>query len=285
LGAINNNGLALGSSPYNISFASVGVGLTGNDLIQYNGLVSELQGNLNTDTDATAFIQAAGLTGSFADSTKIPSAITFLTQNLKRYGLWTKMRAIYPFVGNSSQSQRINLKNPSLYPLNYGSGYTFSTQNGSVPGATITGFDMGVNANAILSPNSGSIGFYTPTNVVRNGWTFGNGQFSLVIALYGVSSVYLNYSDTVATTAYGRGFYAMSKTGSFVEGFYNSSRIYSGNQSTGSINGSMVFGSGQGTTSDAAFTFAYVSDSLTTSDVQNLYSVVQSYQTILGRQV
>jgi hypothetical protein len=46
LGAINNNGLALGSSPYNISFASVGVGLTNNDLNNYYSLVDKLQFNL-----------------------------------------------------------------------------------------------------------------------------------------------------------------------------------------------------------------------------------------------
>jgi hypothetical protein len=46
LGAINNNGIALGSSPYNISFASVGVGLTNNDLNNYYSLVDKLQFNL-----------------------------------------------------------------------------------------------------------------------------------------------------------------------------------------------------------------------------------------------
>jgi len=43
LGAINNNGIALGSSPYNISFASVGVGLTGNEVRTLNNLTTKLQ--------------------------------------------------------------------------------------------------------------------------------------------------------------------------------------------------------------------------------------------------
>jgi hypothetical protein len=45
LGAINNNGLALGSSPYNISFASVGTGLTGADTTNLNRLVNNLKIN------------------------------------------------------------------------------------------------------------------------------------------------------------------------------------------------------------------------------------------------
>jgi hypothetical protein len=45
LGAINNNGLALGSSPYNISFASVGTGLTNAEIVTYNRLVNNLKIN------------------------------------------------------------------------------------------------------------------------------------------------------------------------------------------------------------------------------------------------
>jgi hypothetical protein len=46
LGAINNNGIALGSSPYNISFASVGVGLTGTEISTLNNLTQQLQANI-----------------------------------------------------------------------------------------------------------------------------------------------------------------------------------------------------------------------------------------------
>jgi hypothetical protein len=46
LGAINNNGIALGNSPMNISFASVGTGLTGAETFTYNGLVQKFQTDL-----------------------------------------------------------------------------------------------------------------------------------------------------------------------------------------------------------------------------------------------
>jgi hypothetical protein len=50
LGAINNNGLALGSSPYNISFASVGTGLTNSETLTLGNLVGKLQYNLRRFT-------------------------------------------------------------------------------------------------------------------------------------------------------------------------------------------------------------------------------------------
>jgi hypothetical protein len=43
LGAINNNGLALGNSPLNISFASVGTGLTDSEVRTYNSLVNNFK--------------------------------------------------------------------------------------------------------------------------------------------------------------------------------------------------------------------------------------------------
>ena len=46
LGAVNNNGIAVGSSPYNISFASVGTGLTGTDISTLNNLTQQLQANI-----------------------------------------------------------------------------------------------------------------------------------------------------------------------------------------------------------------------------------------------
>jgi hypothetical protein len=53
LGAINNNGLALGSSPYNISFASVGTGLTNAEVNTYSRLLWGLQYNLGRSTIVT----------------------------------------------------------------------------------------------------------------------------------------------------------------------------------------------------------------------------------------
>jgi hypothetical protein len=46
LGAINNNGIALGNSPLNLSFASVGTGLTGADVNNYTRLLTNLQFDL-----------------------------------------------------------------------------------------------------------------------------------------------------------------------------------------------------------------------------------------------
>mgnify|MGYP003656190789 FL=1 len=60
-----------------------------------------------TDPDAEAFIIATGITDVIQKS-----AINTLVVDLKGYSLWTKMDALYPFVGGTSTTHKYNLKNP-----------------------------------------------------------------------------------------------------------------------------------------------------------------------------
>jgi len=66
-----------------------------------------MAGGLGLDPDALAFLTAAGIT----DAT-ITAAIDTLVLDLKGYGIWTKMKAIYPFVGGTATTHKYNLKDP-----------------------------------------------------------------------------------------------------------------------------------------------------------------------------
>jgi hypothetical protein len=79
LGAINNNGLALGSSPYNISFASVGVGLTNAELSTYYNLVDKLQFNLKRQSLLDLY-SGAYLAYSFRRLTNTYTGSSFIVQ-------------------------------------------------------------------------------------------------------------------------------------------------------------------------------------------------------------
>jgi hypothetical protein len=59
------------------------------------------------DPDAEAFLLAAGIT----DAT-ITSAIDNLVLSLKADSIWTKMTALYPFVGGTASTHKFNLKDP-----------------------------------------------------------------------------------------------------------------------------------------------------------------------------
>ena len=72
------------------------------------------------DPDAQAFLTAAGIT----DAT-ITSAINTLVVDLKGYNIWTKMKAVYPFVGGTAAAHKFNLKNP-LFALLQSSRFVLS---------------------------------------------------------------------------------------------------------------------------------------------------------------
>jgi len=101
-------------------------------------------GGGGNDADAQAFITAASIT----DSTQ-QSAINTLVTDLKTYGIWTKMKALYPFVGGTATSHKFNLKDPrdldAAYRLQFNGGWTHSS-NGALPNGT-TAY-----ANTYLNP-------------------------------------------------------------------------------------------------------------------------------------
>lgn len=70
------------------------------------------------DPDAQAFITAAGIT----NQTQI-NAINGLVMDLKYYGLWNKMTAVYPFVGGTETTHKYNLINPADTDAAYRMGF------------------------------------------------------------------------------------------------------------------------------------------------------------------
>jgi hypothetical protein len=78
------------------------------------------------DPDAQAFITAAAIT----DPTQ-QTAINTLVVDLKGYGIWTKSKALYPFVGGTASQHKFNLKDPrdldAAFRLVFTGGWTHSS--------------------------------------------------------------------------------------------------------------------------------------------------------------
>jgi len=79
------------------------------------------------DENVYKYIQTSGIT----DQNTISAISTFVT-GLKLNKLWDKIVGIYPFIGNTTGSQRINLKDPGVLNLTY-SGSWSASNSGSFP--------------------------------------------------------------------------------------------------------------------------------------------------------
>ena len=114
------------------------------------------------DPDAEAFLTAATIT----DPTEI-SAVNQLVIDMKDAGIWTKMKAVYPFVGGTATTHKWNLKDPqdtnAAFRLTFNGGWTHSS-SGALPNGTNAYADTYLNVDSVLNNISHAFNFYLNSN-------------------------------------------------------------------------------------------------------------------------
>jgi hypothetical protein len=248
---------------------------------------------VTTDPDAQAFITAAAIT----DPTQ-QAAINQLVVDLKGYSIWTKMSAIYPFVGGTATTHKFNLKNPldtnAAFRLVFSGGGTHSVngyQTNGVNAFAETYYNPSTN---LTSQNSNHISIYSRTNN-QGGIDMGGGFGSVLVDLE------LNYASTSYNWNMAANF---SHTNSNSTGFYVNTRTAS-NAFKLLKNGSTVLGSSTGAAgatkpnityhigkrnydplwTNRQYAFASIGDGLTDAEALNFYTAVQAFQTALNRNI
>jgi len=258
-----------------------------------------------SDADATAFILAAGIT----DTTQ-RQAICQLVKDLKTYGIWSKMKAIYPFCGSTATQHKYNLKDPrdldAAFRLVFFGGGSHSS-NGYLPNGVNSYADTKLNLSLVLTNYSNNLSYYSRTNNNPSidfdmgvGTQLGNNSNSLFIKRSNDTAGY----DTGNASSINRISFANSNSLGFYNGSItaNNSRKYykngvnqisntnvltqlnpNANLFIGAYNEyDLVRANYYGSKQCA---FASIGDGLTDTEAANLYTAVQAYQTTLGRQV
>lgn len=236
-----------------------------------------------TVDDAQAFITAAGIT----DPTQQSAIITLVT-DLKGYGIWTKMKAIYPFVGGTATTHKFNLKDPRdldvAFRMVFAGGWTHNSNGITGNGVNTTG-NTKVATSANLTTTSGAIGFYLRNLVSSNTYDFASstGVPYFGIALY-VGTRYFFYGDPNLSSAVAGlpspNFYSVSRIGGTHKGYSNGTVIRTTTSASTLPVQEITF-----RTNLRNYAFGYISEGLTDSEVANLYTAVQTFQTTLGRQI
>jgi hypothetical protein len=245
-----------------------------------------------TDPDAQAFITTAGIT----DTTQ-KSAINTLVTNLKAYGIWTKMKALYPMVGGTAVSHKFNLKDPrdlnAAFRLQFNGGWTHSA-NGALPNGTNTYANTFLSPSTSLGLNSTHISYYSRTNSNGAEIEMGVELFSLFIEARtsGISYYRINGSSLIQhNDTDSRAFYIGNRRASNVlNAFKNGVKQVESTGGPNSLSANPVYIGALGAGSGAYFTtkqcaFASIGDGLTDTEASNFYTAVQAFQTTLGRQV
>ncbi len=263
--------------------------------------LSNINGNINTyysiytplDSDASAFITAASLT----DATQI-SAVNTLVTGLKSAGIWSKMKAIYPFVGGNSTAHSKNLVNPSLYNLTFSSGWVHNS-NGSTSNSSYA--NTGIVPSSVLSNYNSHMSLYNRTSGYNNGFdigVIGSSEYYAHInhsASYPTGNAIQGSRFTVVTTPNDTGLVVFNRTANnLANTFIKTNKISTSTAtSTSTLSNNNIFigalnwvsFGGAVYYSNRNYAFSSIGDGLTDSEAGTLNTLVQAFQTTLGRQV
>ena len=250
------------------------------------------------DSDASAFFTAAGIT----DTTQ-KNAVNQLVLDLKAASIWSKMDAIYPFVGGTSTTHRYNLKNTANFLITFSGTLTHSATGVTPDGSSGYG-NTGLTPSTIsgnYTLDSAHMSYFSGTNAAQDSTLMGVSKTdnSLSMAMVPKWSDGNNYSPfnssqasnaadysttagliTMVRTATGINYYLDTtnvKAHTFSAGVYGLPNqpvtIFANNPSSGVVN---LF-------TTRVCKFASIGGGLTGSEVSALSAAVSAYNTTLGR--
>jgi hypothetical protein len=271
----------------------------------------KVSGGIVLDPDAAAFLTATGIT----DGT-ITNAINTLVLDLKADSLWTKMKAIYPFVGGTADTNKYNLVNPQNTDAAYRLTYTiksgaqithsssgFEVKNNQVPNGAGAYAITYIVPNVVVTQSDEHASMYINSNYnqtsgdpVQMGSYTSATRMSLLVArskdagnldkFLGRMNGTIIAGNTSSTTA---GYFIVTNNSNTVSLYRNGSSDGSG-ASTGTlpavnfyIGGLNISNSDYGSTWTRFATVTY-GTGLSATDASNLYDAVQTFNTTLGRQ-
>ncbi|RLI49465.1 hypothetical protein DRO61_05075, partial [Candidatus Bathyarchaeota archaeon] len=256
-----------------------------------------------TDSDVLSFLNAASIT-----NTTQQTAINNLVVGLKSNMLWDKMLAIYPYVGGTDVQHSYNLKSPSSFQLSWSTGITHSANGVYVSGYTSYGDTGATMVGLGLTQSETSIGTYIvdwTTNQSMTSGVYGQevaGGSNILgnaLAIWQSAGNYYfligNWYQNANTPKTSEGFIQASRSsntqiiskqhdGSIITTTPSTvSSAYPDNTTGRSV---LVLSSNRinSVTRLSTHKFQYFGKKLTSTELDTMYTIVQAYQTELGRQ-
>ena len=259
----------------------------------YYGLISSMNKTVASAYTArtTAFIAATGIS-----DTTIINALNTMDLSLISAGLDTKIKALYPFVGGSASTHKYNFMDArdldAAFRLYFSGGWTHNSNGVTGNGTNAYAQTFFNPVTQALSINSSHLSYYARTNGGPGVW-IGNGALNGFLenitgnALYGSLGTvsYMFY----ASTSIGNLFNMVNRTSNTYQELrrQGSSLVSSASIST-SYNNQDFFINSYNTTqlfSSSNCAFSSIGDGLTNTEASTFYTITQTFQTSLSRQV
>ena len=265
------------------------------------------------EPEAYQFINAAKLTNNTHKK-----AIDYLCYNLKKYNLWNKMKAVYPFIGGTATTHKFNLINPqdsdSAFRLGFNGGLTHSA-TGILPNSTNSYGNTNINIQTNLTNNNIHFSYYSRTNINtlnaprECGYQQdASGGYDMILAIQQVAGG--NYTIGIIGGSYlintnisiqnaisdTRGLFIVNRESSTSLKLIKNTTLLGANTTLNSTTlpnyqfylfniYQQSLGGVATNYSNRECAFSTIGDGLSDTDALNLYNIVQGYNTILSRQI
>lgn len=251
------------------------------------------------DADVQKFVTKVTNNGGFLTTTE-KNAVNAMVLSLKSNSLWTKFTAIYPMVGGTKQSCIVNLKDTTQFNLsiaisaNQEFNYTASGMN--KPNVLV---NTTISPLANLSATTGHLSFYSRTNTTAGAYDMGSSddagvgvKASVIITKYSNSTGYAQYGNVTASSSVSdsRGFFMSNFNSGTLDLFKNGSSIGSASGSP-SLSAQQIYlfavnaGGAESFVSGRQCAFASIGQGFTTGEASTFYTIIQTFQTSLVRQI
>lgn len=278
------------------------------------GDATALQESLHPATMAYVNAMRSPTGGNYAMTVNEIDAVNNMVKAMVANGIWSKMKAVYPVIGGTAAAHKYNLVDPrdadAAFRLAFnGGGWTHSS-TGMTPNGTSSWANTFLVPSTSLSVSSGHLSFYSRIQALLSGnieigssqgpgvanicsmligrVTLNLSQFTWGVQSAGtipqiISTVTQGFfiGNQNGATASGRNLYRNSVVGNSTAN-YGTPIMPSPPISIGALNDAT---SGRGFFSSRQCSFASIGDGLTDAEVKAFTTIVQAFQTKLGRQV
>jgi hypothetical protein len=269
-------------------------GLTANTTYYYR-----VRASTDPDADAQAYFDRVTTAGGTLSTTE-KNAVNQLVLDMKSYGIWTPMKAIYPMVGASAAACAQNLKSSS-FTGSFSSGWTYASTGVTTNGLS-SYFDTTLNPSITFGSSYASFGVYWrntftagQTNIIGCAADLNAQRFDLGYDA-GVTVPFVatgNDSSDISSDTNNNGFIIATRQGTIINKLFRNNTLkvngvriftappnlnfYFGARNTGGV--PSYFSNNQN------IAFGFIGDGLTDTQASNFYTAVQAFQTTLSRQV
>lgn len=248
-----------------------------------------------SDINARQFLEASGI----SQTSQAALAVNRLCVDLKASNLFSKFYALYPFVGTNASSSKYNLINTGSYILGLSGSWDYT--NGIKANGTNTWANTALVPNSIPNFQTGSsLMVYVTTNAT-GGYDIGSedgGPYrTYLFSRLENSTAGTSFTTTAIATASldSRGMWMALASGSAtrLELYKNTSSLLTPvNSTTNNLPSASLFigannfqNSSTNAYSSRTYGMAAIGRYFTSTEVSTLYTIVQSFETSMSRQV